>query len=731
MKIAFHLFILCLLGGSALAQPMINNIAPATAARGTTGFTVTFTLPSGMPPPPRQQAMPDSVTIGEINGSNFGRPSQTSVTATFDFPGDMAIGDYDVAITFTTPTGELVYNGTAAFSVTSADAPPVVLMQPSSTQGALGGKATFTCEFLSNAPVTYQWQHGEDFVGTDSPTLTLTDITRDNGGAYTCTATNAYGSATTEPANLTIFSDQHLPPYAIVDTNQSTTYGNEGTLMRPQPGDAFAGQDGQYRGNQPFYTVSDDGLTVYDNVTRLTWTQSADTNGDGEINASDKFSLTTVLAHINTLNAASFGGYNDWRLPTIKELYSLMDFTGVDPGLGGMGVTAPFINDDVFDFGYGDVDGGERIIDAQFMSSTPCADPILNGQAGLFGLNLADGRIKGYPLDLAFYIYAVRGNPVYGENQFVDNGDGTITDQATGLMWQQADSAQGMNWQDALAYAEASELAGYRDWRLPNAKELQSLVDYARAPGATASAAIDPIFASTGIINESGVADFPWYWSSTTFVNGAPDPAKNAVYLSFGRAMGFYPDSWQDVHGAGAQRGDPKTGSLDDYTYEPNGYFFDGAPQGDAIRILNYVRCVRGGATPPRTDTDEDGIYDWEEFAYTGDTTSLQPDVDQDGDGQVNLSEIIAGTKLDDPQSFLRVSAVTTGEPGVTLTWPSALDRVYVVSASPDLETFTPVGGEITGEPPLNELTLEPDSYPMFYRIGIAPPNSAGPQPQQ
>ena len=45
-------------------------------------------------------------------------------------------------------------------------------------------------------------------------------------------------------------------------------------------------------------------------------------------------------------------------------------------------------------------------------------------------------------------------------------------------------------------------------------------------------------------------------------------------------------DTWSDVHGAGAQRSDPKSGDPDDY---PTGH----GAQGDAICIYNYVRCVR------------------------------------------------------------------------------------------------------------------------------------------
>jgi len=60
----------------------------------------------------------------------------------------------------------------------------------------------------------------------------------------------------------------------------------------------------------------------------------------------------------------------------------------------------------------------------------------------------------------------------------------------------------------------------------------------------------------------------------------------NGVYVSFGRAMGYMQNTWVDVHGAGAQRSDPKAGDPKDY---PTGR----GPQGDAIRIYNYIRLVR------------------------------------------------------------------------------------------------------------------------------------------
>jgi hypothetical protein len=60
-------------------------------------------------------------------------------------------------------------------------------------------------------------------------------------------------------------------------------------------------------------------------------------------------------------------------------------------------------------------------------------------------------------------VICVRGNTDYGINNFVDNGDGTITDQATGRLWMQDDSGSGMFWEDALAYAEDLTHAGHDD----------------------------------------------------------------------------------------------------------------------------------------------------------------------------------------------------------------------------------------------------------------------------
>jgi hypothetical protein len=75
---------------------------------------------------------------------------------------------------------------------------------------------------------------------------------------------------------------------------------------------------------------------------------------------------------------------------------------------------------------------------------------------------------------------------------YVSNGDGTVTDTTTGFMWQQEDARNdggGFTWNDALAYCEELSLGGFNDWRLPNYRELASLVDDSRF-----DPAIDPVF---------------------------------------------------------------------------------------------------------------------------------------------------------------------------------------------------------------------------------------------
>ena len=374
--------------------------------------------------------------------------------------------------------------------------------------------------------------------------------------------------------------------YRVVDTGQTHIFSDKGQLFKiPKPGQPFYGQDAFYQGPKPSYRNNGDG-TVSDRNTGLMWVQARGSK------------LTWDDAGAGAARCR-VGRHMDWRMPTIKELYSLILFTGrLDP----RGNSTPYLDTKYFHFAYGDQSKGERFIDCQDWSATEYRSTTMGGNPTVFGLNFADGRIKGYPRQVRrregitthkLYVRYVRGNPNYGKNDFRDNGDGTVSDLATGLMWSKADSRVDMNWEDALAWVQtknAKKYLGHGDWRLPNAKELQSIVDYMRAPTVTNSPAVDPVFETTKLND----GEYPWFWSGTTHLDGPPDLlGAQAVYVAFGRALGWmrFPPgrgNYQllDVHGAGAQRSDPKSG-------DPAAFSHGRGPQGDVIRIHNFVRMVR------------------------------------------------------------------------------------------------------------------------------------------
>jgi len=136
---------------------------------------------------------------------------------------------------------------------------------------------------------------------------------------------------------LTVATAGTLP-----DTGQTKCYDADGDeiVPCPSPGQSFYGQDAQYPCNPHSYTMLAGGIMVQDNVTGLIWENKTDDNSIHDKdntytwqNAQDVF--------IATLNSTHFGGFSDgWRLPTIKELTTIVDSSIPYPG--------PTINTDYF-----------------------------------------------------------------------------------------------------------------------------------------------------------------------------------------------------------------------------------------------------------------------------------------------------------------------------------------------------------------------------------------------
>ena len=112
----------------------------------------------------------------------------------------------------------------------------------------------------------------------------------------------------------------------------------------------------------------------------------------------DRGTKVTWAAAVAGASTNRTGGYSDWRMPTIKELYSLIRFSGMN-GPDNMSTDGfvPFIDTGYFGFAYGSGIGTERVIDCQDWSATEYISTTMNGSVTVFGVNFADGRIKGYP----------------------------------------------------------------------------------------------------------------------------------------------------------------------------------------------------------------------------------------------------------------------------------------------------------------------------------------------
>ena len=367
--------------------------------------------------------------------------------------------------------------------------------------------------------------------------------------------------------------------YSLVDTGQGICYNSDGdSIACPAEGEAFYGQDAQYTGAAFDFTNNGDG-TITDNVTGLDWQRTP---------SSDHFSWQEA---VSTCEALELGDYDDWRMPSLKELFSISDFSQ----------GWPYLDTTYFDL----ADSSSVNKDEQYWSSDYYVGVTVEGGSdAALGVNHATGHIKAYPAlvtgPMGKRVRCVRGDS-YGVNQFVDSGDGTIIDYATGLMWTQDDSGAGMDWEQALAWAQqknAENYLGYNDWRLPDVKELQSIVDYSRAPNATDAAnegpAIDPMFHISTITNEAGDSDYPYFWTSTSARFQSGGDFYYAWYVAFGRAVN---DEGLDFHGAGAVRFDSKV---------------EGGPASEGgERYDNYVRLVRGGdvtETPNGDPTADDTV---------------------------------------------------------------------------------------------------------------------------
>jgi len=374
-----------------------------------------------------------------------------------------------------------------------------------------------------------------------------------NNGAAAVNATNLTGSVgesvpigtgramvwnmgtdwNTNAATLTfsVWAYDGVPACPVAKTGQTTSYreGDDGDL---EPGVAWP---------TPRFTDLGDG-TVKDNLTGLEWVQAPHS-------LSENAGRTNWDSAVDFCNNLVYAGHSDWRLPSVKELESLVNYGNYNLALPA---GHPFT----------DVQGG-------YWSGTSDASATEGIWTNLaWFVSMFDGYVECYfkkdALGIFFCVWPVRGGQVdtpatvpntgqttsyrtgddgdletgvaWPDPRFTDLTAGTVKDNLTGLEWVQAPhslsgNAGSTNWDSAIDFCNNLAYAGHSDWRLPSRKELMSLVDYGR--GYPALPTGHPF---AGV--HSGLED-SYYWSGTSYAAESADHAW-FVAMYYGGVLYYY-----------------------------------------------------------------------------------------------------------------------------------------------------------------------------------------------
>ncbi|QAR32124.1 DUF1566 domain-containing protein [Geovibrio thiophilus] len=441
---------------------------------------------------------PFSITVEAANTPPviFGTP-QTSITAGSAYSFTPAASDadmdslvFDIAgkpswLDFSTATGNL--SGTPTNADTGTTGSIVISVTDGRSDPVSLAPFTVTVNFLNSPP---------SISGTPSASVSAVE------------AVYSFLPAASDPDahNLT-FSIQNMPDWASFSTTTGALTGSpkkndagvyEGVVISVSDGhggtdslDGFSitvtakviktGQTADYVDyDDSYYSkglemgYSRTGNIVTDNITGLMWQDDAEAVSITE----DWF---TAPAYCEALE---LDNHTDWRLPNILELESLVDFGRYSLALNPVfqnAASEPYWTT------------GDNAVENSFGWSVRFQDGGSN-----YSVNASDkSALKN--------IRCVRGKEM-GKGVFTRDADNeTVTDSVTLLMWQDDAEAGSLTygWSAALIYCEALELGGYADWRMPNIKELKSIVDYERG-----DQSIDPAFEHTANT---------YYWSSTTF----------------------------------------------------------------------------------------------------------------------------------------------------------------------------------------------------------------------
>jgi len=329
------------------------------------------------------------------------------------------------------------------------------------------------------------------------------------------------------------------PPAPVPQTGQTACYNSSGTVV-PCAG---TGQDGDIKAGvawpDPRFTDHNNG-TVTDNLTGLMWTKDANAPGPTDCTPAVTKTWVGALDYVACLNANQYLGYSDWRVPSIRELGGLVDASRSNPALPP---GHPFTSVRPYTYYW----SGSTI------NNTNVAALVVSTYSGGLNSFYNNTLYPVWPVRSGGFVapaptpktgvtlsYATGGDGALQSGvawptpRFTDNGNGTVTDNLTGLTWLKNGGCYGVKTWDAALVSANSLVSGAcglsdgsesGDWHLPNKNELWSLVDYGRS------------YPALPAEHPFGVASAD-YWSSSTLASNTI--VGESVNMSFGTMLGEF-----------------------------------------------------------------------------------------------------------------------------------------------------------------------------------------------